>query len=155
MAGYENIKDKGFDHRSTGELRVIQSKGGKASGETRRRKAMLRDTMNRLLTMKVDVPELSDILKADGGESTYEEVIAMAMIQRAMMGDTKAYKVIMDTIGQTKKSENDLEEQQSRAELNRAKKQAITGENETDEALDKLDQILKEVRDNAFKQETE
>lgn len=155
MAGYENIKDKGFDHRSTGELRVIQSKGGKASGETRRRKAMLRDTMNRLLTMQVDVPELSDILKADGGESTYEEVIAMAMIQQAMMGDTKAYKVIMDTIGQTKKSEDDLEEQQSRSELNRAKKQAITGENETDEALDKLDQILKEVRDNAFKQETE
>ena len=32
---------------------------------------------------------------------------------------------------------------------------AITGENENDEALDRLDQILKEVRDNAVKQETE
>lgn len=154
MAGYENIKDAN-SNRTPNERRELAVIAGKASGESRRRKAMLRDTMNRLLTMQVDVPELSDILKADGGESTYEEVIAMAMIQQAMMGDTKAYKVIMDTIGQTKKSENDLEEQQSRAELNRAKKQAITGENETDEALDKLDQILKEVRDNAFKQETE
>ena len=32
---------------------------------------------------------------------------------------------------------------------------ADQGENETEEALDKLDQILKEVRDNAVKQETE
>ena len=154
MAGYENIKDAN-SNRTPNERRELAVIAGKASGEARRRKATLRDTMNRLLTMQVDVPELSDILKADGGESTYEEVIAMAMIQRAMVGDTKAYKVIMDTIGQTKKSENDLEEQQSRSELNRAKKQAITGENETDEALDKLDQILKEVHDNAFKQETE
>ena len=154
MAGYENIKDAN-SNRTPNERRELAVIAGKASGEARRRKATLRDTMNRLLTMQVDVPELSDILKADGGESTYEEVIAMAMIQQAMMGNTKAYKVIMDTIGQTKKSEDDLEEQQSRSELNRAKKQAITGENETDEALDKLDQILKEVRDNAFKQETE
>ena len=40
-------------------------------------------------------------------------------------------------------------------ELKKARKQAVTGENETEEALDKLDQILKEVRDNAVKQETE
>lgn len=130
-------------------------KGGIKSGESRRRKAALRDTMNRLLTMKVDVPGLSDILKADGGESTYEEVIVMAMIEKAALGNVSAYNAIMDTVGQTNKSDNDLDEQQSRVELNRAKKQAITGENETDEALDKLDQILKEVRDNAFKQETE
>ena len=130
-------------------------KGGIKSGESRRRKASLRDTMNRLLTMKVDVPGLSDILKADGGESTYEEVIVMAMIEKAALGNVSAYNAIMDTVGQTNKSDNDLDEQQSRVELNRAKKQAITGENETDEALDKLDQILKEVRDNAFKQETE
>ena len=31
----------------------------------------------------------------------------------------------------------------------------MTGENETDEALDKLDQILKGVYENAVKQETE
>lgn len=130
-------------------------KGGIKSGESRRRKAALRDTMNRLLTMKVDVPGLSDMLKADGGESTYEEVIAMAIIEKATLGNIAAYNAIMDTVGQTNKSDNDLDEQQSRVELNRAKKQAITGENETDEALDKLDQILKEVRDNAFKQETE
>lgn len=130
-------------------------KGGIKSGETRRKKAALRDTMNRLLTMKVQIEGLSDILLADGVESTYEDVISMAMIEKAAMGDVPAFKVIMDTIGQTSKSDADLDEQQSRAELNRAKKQSITGENETDEALDKLDAILKEVRDNAIKQQAE
>ena len=157
MAGYENIKDKGFNHRSTGELRVIQSKGGKASGESRRRKAMLRDTMNRLLTMQVDVPELSDILKADGGESTYEEVIAMAMIQRAMMGDTKAYKVIMNTIGQTNKSEDDLEEQRIRTDrARRAREQEIGDIDSNDENIQSFLKAMRPTQedlDNLFTDE--
>lgn len=55
MANYENIKDKGFDHRTTDELRIITSKGGKASGEARRRKADFRKTLNMLLTAEIDV----------------------------------------------------------------------------------------------------
>ena len=35
------------------------------------------------------------------------------------------------------------------------RKQAVTGENETDEALEKLDAILKEMRDNAVEQNAE
>lgn len=132
MANYENIKDKGFDKRSTNELREIQSRGGKASGKSRRRKAALRDTMNRLLTMQVDVTGLSEVLLADGGESTYEEVIGMAMIEQAMAGNVKAYQAIMQTVGQTVKSDSDLENQQADTELKRAKKQAVTGENKTD-----------------------
>lgn len=155
VANEHNLIPYGSGQRSESEEREMRSKGGKESGKTRRRKAALRDTMNRLLTMKVDIPGLSDILRADGGESTYEEIVAMTMIEKALTGNVAAYNAIMNTIGQTNKSDADLEEQQSRAELNRAKKQALTGENETDEALDKLDQILKEVRDNAFKQETE
>ena len=150
MANEENLI-----RLSPSEAREYGRKGGIKSGETRRRKAALRDTMNRLLTMQGDVDGLSDILRSDGGESTYEEVIAMAMIQQASLGDVKAYQAIMKTVGQTDKSEADLEEQRSKVELNKARKEDITGENENDEALDRLDQILKEVRDNAVKQETE
>ena len=150
MANEENLI-----RLSPSEAREYGRKGGIKSGETRRRKAALRDTMNRLLTMQVEVEGLSDILRADGGESTYEEVIAMAMIQQASLGDVKAYQAIMKTVGQTDKSEADLEEQRSKVELNKARKEDITGENENDEALDRLDQILKEVLDNAVKQETE
>ena len=151
MANEHNLKPV----RSKREARERGRNGGIKSGVTRRRKAALRDTMNKLLTMQVEVDGLSDILRADGGESTYEEVITMAMIQQAMLGDVKAYQAIMKTVGQADKSEADLEEQRSKVELNKARKEDITGENENDEALDRLDQILKEVRDNAIKQETE
>lgn len=154
MANYENIKDNN-SKRTPSERRELARIAGKASGKSRRRKAALRDTMNRLLTMQVDVDGLSDILRADGGESTYEEVIGMAMIEQAMDGNVKAYQAIMQTVGQTSKSDSDLENQQADTELKRARKQAATGENETDEALEKLDNILKEIRDNAVKQETE
>lgn len=154
MANYENIKDAN-SNRTPSERRELAKIAGKASGESRRRKADMRSTMNRLLTMKVEVEGLSDILRADGVESTYEEIITMAMIQQAAMGNVKAFHEIKEIVGQTNKSDMDLEEQKSKVELNKAKKDNITGENETDEALDKLDQILKEVRDNAVKQETE
>ena len=81
-SGHENLIP--LNKRTKDEQRNIQSAGGKKSGEVRRRKAVLRDTMNRLLTMQVEVDGLSDILRSDGGESTYEEVIAMAMIQQAV-----------------------------------------------------------------------
>ena len=73
MANNENLKGHGFHERTAREQREIAVMGGKKSGVVRRRKAALRDTMNRLLTMKVEVEGLSDVLLADGGESTYEE----------------------------------------------------------------------------------
>lgn len=152
MANEHNLKPV----RSEREARELGRKGGKKSGEARRRKAALRDTMNRLLTMQVNVEGLSDVIRADSGEdTTYEDVITMAMIQQAMMGNVTAYQAVMKVVGQTERSEEDLEEQKSKIELNKARKGSITGENETDEALDRLDQILKEVRDSAVKQETE
>lgn len=153
MANNENLVP--FNKRTVSEQRKIQSAGGKASGEARRRKAHMRETMERLLTMKAEVPGLSDVLRADGGESTYEEIISMAMIERAAMGDVKAFNAIKATIGQTDKSDAELLNQQADTELKQARKQAVTGENETDDALQRLDEILREVRENAFKQETE
>lgn len=151
MANDENLKPV----RTKSEARERGRNGGIKSGQSRRRVAALRDTMNRLLTMKVEVDGLSDVLRADGADSTYEDVISMAMIQQAMMGDVKAYKAIMQVVGQTSKSDADLEEQKSKVELNRAKKDNLTGESETDDAIQKLDEILKGVYENAAKQETE
>lgn len=120
--------------RSESEARELGRRGGKASGEARRRKAALRDTMNRLLTMQVEVEGLSDVLRADGSESTYEGLIAMAMIQEASQGNVKAYQAIMQTVGQTDKSEADLEEQKIRTDrAKRARDQEIgadDGEND-------------------------
>ena len=113
-------------------------KGGTASGETRRRKAAMRDTMNRLLTMKAEVEGLSDILRADGGQSTYEEIITMAMIEKAMRGDVKAYLAIKDVLGQTSKSDVDLEEQQLRMAATKANMGVDDEEQEDDGFLEAL-----------------
>ena len=48
-----------------------------------------------------------------------------------------------------------LEQQRAQIDLLRARKQDLTGENESQEAVEKLDQILKELRENAVKQQTE
>ena len=140
--GYENLIP--LNKRTKDEQRSIQSAGGKKSGETRRRKAALRDTMNRLLTMQVEVDGLSDILRSDGGDSTYEEVIAMAMIQRASIGDVKAYQAIMKTVGQTERSEADLEEQRIRTDrAKRARDQEI---GDTDAQNENIKDFLKAMK---------
>lgn len=155
MAGYENIKDKGFDHRTTDELRIITSKGGKASGEARRRKADFRKTLNMLLTAEIDSEEWKPVLEALGVECTLESALLMAQIKEALAGDTKAAAFVAKYSGQSSESDENRQNREADTELKKARKQAVTGENETEEALDKLDQILKEVRDNAVKQETE
>lgn len=155
MAGYENIKDKGFDNRTTEELRVITSKGGKASGEARRRKANFRKTLNQLLTTEIDSPEWTPILEAMGLESTLETAMLAAQIKEAVNGNTKAAYFVAQYAGQSSEPEENIKNREADTELKKARKQAVTGENETEEALEKLDNILKEMRDNAVKQETE
>ena len=134
MANNENLIP--FDKRTESEQREIRSAGGRASGRARRRTARLRETMNRLLTMEVDAGALSDVLISDGGESTYEEVVTMAMIQEAMNGNVKAYNAIMATVGQTDKSEEDLEEQRIRTErAKRARDQEVGSDNEENDNI--------------------
>ena len=84
MANYENIMDAN-NKRTPSERRELARKAGEASGRARRRTAAMRETMNRLLTMRVQVDGLSDVLIADGGESTYEEIITKAMIEQAAL----------------------------------------------------------------------
>ena len=66
MANEQNLIPYGKGNRSESEEREMRSRGGKRSGETRRRKAALRDTMNRLLTMQVEVEGLPDIYMSFG-----------------------------------------------------------------------------------------
>lgn len=132
MANEENLKPV----RTKSEARELGRRGGKASGVARRRKAALRETMNQLLTMQMEVDNLSDVLRADGMESTYEAVVAMAMIQKASQGDVKAYQAIMQTVGQTGKSEADLEEQKIRTErAKRARDQEVGVDDEDDDNI--------------------
>ena len=153
MAGYENIRDAN-NKRTPEERRELAKKAGKASGQARRRKADFRKTLNLLLTAKIDNEEWKPVLESLGVECTLESALLMAQIKMALAGDTQAAKFVAQYSGQSARAEEDLENKKADTELIKAK-EAITGENENDEALDRLDQILKEVRDNAVKQETE
>lgn len=154
MDGYENIRDAN-DNRTPEERRELARKAGQASGRARRRKANFQKTLNMLLTAEIDSKEWSPVLESLGVECTLESALLMAQIKQALTGDTQAAKFVAQYSGQSNRAEEDLENKKAETELIKARKEAITGENETDEALDRLDQILKEVRDNAIKQETE
>ena len=71
------------------------------------------------------------------------------------MGNVKAYEAIAKYSGQSDKPDEDIRNRDADTELKQARKQAVTGETETDEALQKLDEILKGMYENAVKQETE
>lgn len=153
MANNENLIP--FGKRTESEQREIRSAGGKASGAARRRKADFKKTLNLLLTAEVDLPEWQDMLHALGLNCTLEAAVNAAMIREALAGNVKAYEAIARYSGQSDKPEEDIRNRDADTELKQARKQAVTGENETDEALEKLDQILKGVYENAVKQETE
>ena len=116
MAGYENIRDKGFDKRSTEELRKIQSRGGKRSGEVRRRKADFRKTLNMLLTAKIDNEEWEPVLESLGVECTLESALLMAQIKEAMAGNKKAAYFVAQYAGQNAQTAADDAEQKRRTE---------------------------------------
>ena len=68
----------------------------------------------------------------------------MAMVEKAAMGDVKAYNAIKATIGQTDKSEADLEEQQIRTD--RAKRARDQEVGDTDQENDNIQSFLKAMR---------
>lgn len=154
MAGYENIRDAN-SKRTPEERRELAKKAGQASGKARRRKANFQKTLNLLLTAEIDNEEWKPVLESLGVECTLESALLMAQIKAALAGDTQAAKFVAQYSGQSNRAEEDLENKKAETELIKARKESITGENENNDALDRLDQILKEVRDNAIKQETE
>lgn len=135
MANKENLKGKGFDSRSTSELREIAQRGGRASGEARRRKADLRRTLNALLTAKVDNPELAPLLEGLGLEYTLESAVTAALIKKAMTGNVKAFEAIRDTIGQTTKSDLDIEEQKIKIDRDRRARDQEVGNTDNTEGI--------------------
>ena len=148
MANYENIMDAN-NKRTPSERRELARKAGEASGRARRRKAALRDTMNRCLTMQAHVEGLSDVLIADGGESTYEEIITMAMIEQAALGNVKAYNAIMKVVGQTDKSDADLEEQKIRTDrAKRARDQEIGNSDGQDDNIQNFLNAMKPTKED-------
>ena len=132
MAGaHENLIP--FSKRSKDEARENGRKGGKASGETRRKKANFRKALNAILTAKIDHPEWTPFLESLGLDSTVEDAVNAAMIREALNGNVKAYEAIARYSGQSDRTEADQEEQKARTEAAKAQTAAAKAKSGQDE----------------------
>lgn len=79
MANEKNLKPI----RTKKEAREKGSKGGKASGKSRQERKALKEELLLLLS-----------------KGNTQEKVSLALIKQAMNGNTKAYEIIRDTIGE-------------------------------------------------------
>mgnify|MGYP000222022773 CR=1 FL=1 len=120
MAGYDNIKDHGFDKKTAEERRELAIKAGKASGEARRRKANFRKTLNLLLTSEIDSEEWKPVLETLGVECTLESALLMAQIKEALSGNTQAATFVAKYAGQSPEPDENRRNREADTELKRA-----------------------------------
>lgn len=101
----ENLKTP----RSTNEAREWGEKGGKASGESRRKKKALREEMEELLSLTLKNEKLIQNIQSLGipaeKGATFQTAITAAMIYQAAKGNVKAFNAIRETIAPTKEEE--------------------------------------------------
>lgn len=81
MANGQNLIPN--SERTPSELRKMARNGGLASGEARRKRKTLKEEL---------------LLMLSEGET--QQSVTLALIEKAMSGDTKAFEVIRDTIGE-------------------------------------------------------
>lgn len=102
MANEENLIP--MDERSQNEARELGKKGGKKSGEARRRKKDMKAKMKLLLSLQPTASQ-SELLKAIGvpeEDADNEMLLLVAMFQAATEDrDTKAFDKVMDVLGKT------------------------------------------------------
>lgn len=84
--GIENLKP--VTKRTKNEAREISKKGGIKSGESRRERKKLKEELLLLLS-----------------EGDNNRKMSIAIFERALNGDTKAFEVIRDTIGEKPKEQ--------------------------------------------------
>jgi hypothetical protein len=72
-----------FNQRTESEVRAIAANGGRKSGESRRARKTLKEELLLLLS-----------------EGDTQKSVTVALLQKAMDGDVKAFEVLRDTIGE-------------------------------------------------------
>ena len=86
MANEQNLVS--LADRTTKEKREIGIKGGKASGESRRRRKTLKEEL---------------LLLLEQGDT--QKNMTLSVLAKALDGDLKAYEIIRDTIGEKPKEQ--------------------------------------------------
>lgn len=136
------MNDENLKPLTTSKAREIGSKGGKASGLARREKANLR---------KLAQQVLDDSYKdSAGNEYTGAELFVRGLVSNLANPDGKNWSKTMDlliSLTGAGKSKEEVEALKAQAKLTMAKVELMTSSDTS--AIDKLDEILKEMRENA------
>lgn len=112
--GYKNLIP--YSNRSEDEARSNGRKGGVASGKSRRRKRSLKNAADLYLSMPVqDIPTFNQLAMdgVDMEDMDNQMALVAGQTKRAIAGDAKAAKIIVDIIGK----EDDLEDDDNPYEL--------------------------------------
>ena len=92
-----------YSERSENEARENGRKGGIASGESRRKRKLLKDSMNALLELPVSsTKEYNALIKMgiDIEDIDNSQLIVLALFNRAKSGDVAAIKELRNLIGE-------------------------------------------------------
>lgn len=99
MAG--NIKNlRSLGTLTTEEARAISSRGGIASGQSRRRRKMIRELMGNAMTARVTDGDVEAWLIEAGYEPTFENAMTLSVLTKAAQGDVEAARFVRDTLGE-------------------------------------------------------
>lgn len=148
MANEQNLIPA--NKRSKSEARENGSKGGIASGKSRRKKANLKKAFETILQAEVASPNVKKQLEELGFDSTNEMALAMVMMQKAMKGNVRAFEQISKLTTTDAKDTLDRKEQKERIDalkLENAKRRvALDGGAKSEDVMadyfDKLEDVL-------------
>lgn len=122
MANEQNLKKFGSGELSESKEREMQSRGGKKSGETRRKKRQMKAAAKMLLDMPAVGENTIKNLEAMGfseEDMTNQMALLVRMFQRAIAtGDVRAAEFLRDTAGYN--PETNLKERQFKYEKDKA-----------------------------------
>lgn len=103
MADKRGAGLKSFGTGDPEKEREIHSKGGKAGAVTKRRRKAMREQLELLLKLPVandNIKEQIEKLGVDDKDINNQMAVTIALFKQALEGNTKAYEIIRDTIGE-------------------------------------------------------
>ena len=99
MANEQNLRS--FTEITAKEQREIARKGGIASGEARRQKKTMRETLEQMLDEVANIEGNKDKL-------TYRQLATLGLLKGAVQGNNANYKTILETIGEIQESQTTI-----------------------------------------------
>ena len=102
MANEENLKPQ--SERTKSEQREIATKGGIASGKTRRRKKAMKERLQEALECSVVNPKVKKRMRSvgmDEADSSNWDAVVASIVAGALRGDPRYARLLMELIGET------------------------------------------------------